>query len=432
MAASYLIEIRLGGEIKDRLRDVIREIADRFDERELVRSHYVPHITLYGPFRTSRESAVLDRLQNGCAEYDTVPFRIEGFDHFGRETIYADVHSSRPLRKLRWRLSRELQDVTTEEPDYDHNRWCKFHSTIARNVRERFDEIWDYVRQGEEIGYDGYVERVSLIRNGEILKEYTVPQGRFLGSEAATSKPAWERDQRLIERYGNERDHTGLVPSQPNRIEKNWTLFRDRLSFGEPGSRRDSEFESESPQRFVSGDLHLNHRNIIEYCDRPFDSVYEMNQQLVANWNDTVGPDDTVIFLGDLAFESDTLTVGDWLHALNGELVWVRGNHDRGGPIDLVDDYILETDLRRYYCAHRPEDVPGDWDGWALHGHVHNNDPQNHPFIDFEAQRINAAPELMGSTPRPIEALDVLIEGRDSDRRDWLPTKTSLSFLEIP
>lgn len=404
MAAKYLIEVRFGGEIKSRLRNIISDIADRFNERTLVRSHYVPHISLYGPFRTKQQKTVLARMRDTCSQYDIVPYRLQGFEHFDRETIYADVHSSQALRRLRSQLSRELQDVTYGEQSYDHDRWFKFHSTVARHVGRNFDDIWNYVTSAYELCHEGYVERVSLIRNGNIVKEYSVPQGRFLSSNAATSRPAWLRDEELIQRYSRPADHDKLIRSQPGRVRKWKTLFRD-LRSGEIGQRRNVRFDDRAPKTFLSGDLHLNHANIIEYCDRPFDSVYEMNQQLVSNWNDTVGPQDKVVFLGDLAFYNGEITTHDWLHALNGDIVFLRGNHDGAESIDYKQSHILESDSREYYCTHRPNDIPEDWDGWAIHGHVHNNDTEEHPFINHQERRINIAPELTGYTP--IEMIDV-------------------------
>lgn len=409
MGGSHLVEIRLGGEIKNHLNEIIEDIADRFDARQLVRSHYVPHITLYGPFRTRKEKVALARIRDVCARYDLVPFRLEGLDHFKRETIYVDVHSSQPLRQLRLNLSRELRPISHAEESYDHDRWCKFHSTIARDVSYNFEDIWEYVSTEYDIHYEGYVERVNLVRNGNIVKEYSLPQGRFLSSDAATSKPAWVRDSELIERYRQPSDHDNLVPSQPGRVRKWRTLLLDRLS-SDGDNRRNKGFDERPPRTFLSGDLHLNHGNIIEYCDRPFDSVYEMNQRLISNWNDAVGPDDTVVFLGDLALYYGTITTHDWLHALNGDIIFIEGNHDEAKSIDYEDSHILETNKRRYYCTHRPEDAPNDWSGWVIHGHKHNNDVVEFPFINFDEKRVNVAPELIGYTPLSVEALECIIE----------------------
>ncbi|GGA64091.1 hypothetical protein GCM10011490_13450 [Pseudoclavibacter endophyticus] len=78
---------------------------------------------------------------------------------------------------------------------------------------------------------------------------------------------------------------------------------------------------------FVTSDHHFGHARIIELCDRPFASVAQMDTELVAAWNGVVGPDDTVLHLGDLALgkreEMIRLT-----ESLNGRKLLVPGNHD--------------------------------------------------------------------------------------------------------
>ncbi len=52
---------------------------------------------------------------------------------------------------------------------------------------------------------------------------------------------------------------------------------------------------------WFTADLHLGHRNIIDYCDRPFADVDAMNRALIDNWNHAVAEDDTVWVVGDFA-----------------------------------------------------------------------------------------------------------------------------------
>jgi calcineurin-like phosphoesterase family protein len=85
---------------------------------------------------------------------------------------------------------------------------------------------------------------------------------------------------------------------------------------------------------WFTSDTHFNHQAIIDYCGRPFRTpdghldVQKMNEALVANWNATVGPNDTVYHLGDFAF-GPTPLAARWAARLNGHKVLVKGNHDR-------------------------------------------------------------------------------------------------------
>tara|TARA_Y100000310_G_C20698531_1_gene827510 strand:+ start:6571 stop:6885 length:315 start_codon:yes stop_codon:yes gene_type:complete len=53
---------------------------------------------------------------------------------------------------------------------------------------------------------------------------------------------------------------------------------------------------------YMTADSHFSHENIIKYCDRPFDSVEEMDRTLIDNWNAVVPEDGVVIHAGDFAF----------------------------------------------------------------------------------------------------------------------------------
>jgi calcineurin-like phosphoesterase family protein len=83
---------------------------------------------------------------------------------------------------------------------------------------------------------------------------------------------------------------------------------------------------------FFTSDTHWKHTNIMRYSNRPFNTVEEMNEALIENWNKTVGPRDTVYHLGDFCFGNKS-DVEEILKRLNGHVYWCYGNHDskKGG-----------------------------------------------------------------------------------------------------
>jgi calcineurin-like phosphoesterase family protein len=80
---------------------------------------------------------------------------------------------------------------------------------------------------------------------------------------------------------------------------------------------------------YFSSDWHLDHVNIIRYCDRPFKDVDEMNAAIIDNCNELVGEDDTLILLGDHALGRYPDSILKLRALRAGVLILAPGNHDR-------------------------------------------------------------------------------------------------------
>ena len=154
---------------------------------------------------------------------------------------------------------------------------------------------------------------------------------------------------------------------------------------------------------YLIADLHLNHRNIIRYCNRPFDSVEEMNRTIIDNWNRVVNDDDLVYVVGDLAFGKDKTQ--HWVDKLKGNVFLILGNHDRGViNIPHAEKLILEYKGYEFLLVHNPHGVD-NWSGWRISGHTHNNDTKNYPFINPDKKTINVGIELTGYMPVSLDFL---------------------------
>ena len=163
---------------------------------------------------------------------------------------------------------------------------------------------------------------------------------------------------------------------------------------------------------FVTSDLHLGHYNIIEYCNRPFRRLDEMNNTLINNWNSQVKAKDTVFFLGDLAFGKHSKT-DDWIDQLNGNIIFFKGNHDASQTIQFFTSAIVTFGDIPFYLTHDPYSVPQTWRGWIIHGHHHNNIPDKYPFIHYRLKTVNVSVEL--TTYAPVD-INIILTRIHADR----------------
>lgn len=151
---------------------------------------------------------------------------------------------------------------------------------------------------------------------------------------------------------------------------------------------------------FFTSDSHYSHSNIIKYCLRPFADAHEMNEALIANWNNAVTQDDVVYHLGDFAF-GDALGVDRVMRRLNfAHFHFIKGNHDKPfldwyhnfGNEELarkvtVYPHFLETHInkQKFVLCHYAMRV---WDqshrgAMHLYGHSHGtlpDDPNSKSF----------------------------------------------------
>lgn len=93
---------------------------------------------------------------------------------------------------------------------------------------------------------------------------------------------------------------------------------------------------------FFTSDHHFGHKNIIKYANRPFQSVEEMNAELIRRWNTKITNDDIVYHLGDMIWKENQNEETELIYReLNyKELYRIPGNHDpvkNNGTWDLRD-----------------------------------------------------------------------------------------------
>ncbi|MAE86668.1 MAG: hypothetical protein CMB80_28295 [Flammeovirgaceae bacterium] len=157
---------------------------------------------------------------------------------------------------------------------------------------------------------------------------------------------------------------------------------------------------------YFTSDLHFGHRNIIRYCNRPFNTVSEMNLGIIENWNNVVTDKDRVFVVGDVAL-CGTEEAKEYITQLNGHKICIKGNHDGhekhmlkmgfdefhysfdyempDGRVALLNHYPVPRELFKNY------DI-------LIHGHIHHG-----PRV--RGERLNVSCEIWDFAPVSVDRL---------------------------
>ena len=120
---------------------------------------------------------------------------------------------------------------------------------------------------------------------------------------------------------------------------------------------------------FFTADTHFGHEAVLEFCNRPFDNIEEMNRKLINNINSRVKADDTLFVVGDFAFK-DTREYQNRIRCNN--VVYLLGNHDHNNGLkSKIKSIVLRAGGEEIFLTHNPQDTQPDF-GLNLCGHVHS------------------------------------------------------------
>ena len=178
---------------------------------------------------------------------------------------------------------------------------------------------------------------------------------------------------------------------------------------------------------WFTSDPHLGHDKDFVWQARGFESIDEMNAEIIRRWNECISPDDDVYVLGDL-------TLGDieagitLIATLNGKLHIMRGNHDTDKKVEryLELPNVVEVkyaDVLKYgkavfWMGHYPT-ITANYDDdkpWAKHvvclfGHTH----QEQPFYNDNPYMFNVGMDAHNCTPISIEEIIETIRNKKQE-----------------
>lgn len=163
---------------------------------------------------------------------------------------------------------------------------------------------------------------------------------------------------------------------------------------------------------YYTSDLHLGHENVIRLCDRPFVSVEEMDEFLIASWNKKVGKADTVYIVGDLVWQRCDPT--PYLERLKGKKHLILGNHDKWvNTYDVAHFFEEITKFAEVSLDEHPMTLCHypmiEWKnsrkegssrlGYLVHGHTHANVRPEYRVLFEKENALNAGVDVNGFAP---------------------------------
>jgi calcineurin-like phosphoesterase family protein len=129
---------------------------------------------------------------------------------------------------------------------------------------------------------------------------------------------------------------------------------------------------------YYTADTHFHHKNVIRLSNRPFDSIEEMNEKFIDNWNSKVKSHDTVYHLGDFALGGVT-KCEETLDRLRGKIHLIFGNHDDRKVVNKMAQYFQsiepmiekKIDKQHLFLFHYPIEIGLTPNAYSIHGHIH-------------------------------------------------------------
>ena len=169
---------------------------------------------------------------------------------------------------------------------------------------------------------------------------------------------------------------------------------------------------------FVTADQHLFHKNIIHMKGRPFSSVDDMTDNLVANWNRVVTDADTVYVLGDFIGKEavDKKQIVEIGNSLYGHKILLKGNHDKKYLLASIFEWVYNPGhivqieyegtvfLLNHWLANMT--VAGDFpERLYLHAHQHNKTGYNVVNYYFRRPYFDVGVDANSYSPVSLESI---------------------------
>lgn len=140
----YVIVCVVKGKAGDFNNNLRRKVFEKFN---LKSSKLPAHFTIKAPFEYDKNIDDLEHvIEDFCREYDSIPYSIDGYDHFDDRVIYMKVKMPYEGKVMHNDLIDRMEKIDYIKFNKNDGRDKIFHITIAsKKLRTIYKDVWDYV-----------------------------------------------------------------------------------------------------------------------------------------------------------------------------------------------------------------------------------------------------------------------------------------------
>lgn len=171
---------------------------------------------------------------------------------------------------------------------------------------------------------------------------------------------------------------------------------------------------------YFTSDTHHWHKNILNFEDRPYETVEEMTEVMIDNWNEQVDDNDFIYHLGDLSLGNLEQTI-ESLERLKGKIILIKGNHDLSKyykkivNMNLLHEYhevgiMMKHNKHQMWLTHYPFEIGLRPRKWSIHGHIHGEESTYHNQINVGVDSPHFKHKPFGELITIDELYDVMLD----------------------
>ncbi len=159
---------------------------------------------------------------------------------------------------------------------------------------------------------------------------------------------------------------------------------------------------------YLTADWHLGHAGIIQSCKRPFEDCAQMQFAILDCYKEAVKPNDDVVFVGDIFWDTKLPYMKSVLDSLPGDKHLVKGNHDNATVTKYIKagfktvekvSTVLNWQLNNYHIYHDPAFSQINRKDRYICAHIHD-------LFLLQKNVINVGVDVWNWYPVPITLID--------------------------